>query len=153
MSVVAAASTTRTVATTRTPVAAGGQTAGLTQHGFVEGELVLRFTKEGEQAVRPAMSPTEGWLRFGVASLDRLNVKYHATSITPVDGEPGAYRLKIARDANVFRAVEEYGHEPLVARAEPSYSFRLDKPAVAPGAVRTEVPGARGGGDTVRVPR
>ncbi len=151
-----AACTTHTVSTTRTPVATGGSTAALTRHGFVEGELVLQFTKEGEHAIAPSMSPNQGWLRFGVASLDRLNVKYHATAVAPVEGQPGAYRLKIARDANVFRAAEEYGKDPLIAKAEPNYSVSLDKPAVAPGAVRTEVPGApgtRGPNDTVRILR
>ena len=146
------ACSTRTVATTRTPVAASGQT-GFTYHGFVEGELVLHFTKEGERAVAPAISPAQGWLRFGVPSLDRLNVKYHATSLAPLDGQPGAYRLRIARDANVFRAAEEYGHDPLVARAEPNYSLSLDRPAVAPGAVRTELPPSSAPSDTVRIRR
>ncbi len=141
MPLVVGACTTRTISTTHRPVLTPGQPVGVTLHGFVEGELVLHFTKEGEHAVAPAMSPTQGWLRFGVPSLDRLNAKYHATAIAPVEGEPGAFRLTIARDANVFRAVEEYGHDPLVARAEPSYSLQLDKPPVAPGAVRTEVPG------------
>jgi hypothetical protein len=148
---VIAACTTRTLTTTRTPVATAPD-AGLTHHGFVDGELVLHFTAEGERAVAPAMSVTQGWLRFGVASLDRLNVKYHATALTPLEGERGAYRLKIAPDANVFRAAEEYGHDPMVARAEPNYVLRLNRPAEAPNAVRTELP-AKAPADTVRIPR
>ena len=97
------------------------------------------------------MSVSQGWLRFGVPSLDRLNAKYHASAMIPVDGERGAYRLRIAPDANVFRAAEEYGHDPMVARAEPNYIIRLDRPAEAPNAVRTELPAAQP--DTVRVRR
>jgi hypothetical protein len=85
---------------------AGGSTGGLTHHGFVDGELVVCFTDEGQRAVAPAMSPSQGWLRFGIPSLDRLNAKYHASAMIPIEGERGAYRLRIAPDANVFRAAE-----------------------------------------------
>jgi hypothetical protein len=138
------------VSTQRTS-APSGRASGLTHHGFVDGELVVHFTPEGERVVTPAMSVSQGWLRFGVPSLDRLNAKYHASAMTPVEGERGAYRLRIAPDANVFRAAEEYGHDPLVARAEPNYGIRLDRPAEAPNAVRTELP--QGQPDTVRVRR
>ena len=97
------------------------------------------------------MSVSQGWLRFGIPSLDRLNAKYHASAVTPIEGERGAYRLKIAPDANVFRAAEEYGHDPLISRAEPNYGIRLNRPPEAPNAVRTELPAARQ--DTIRVPR
>lgn len=130
-----------------------GAADGLTHHGFVDGELVLHFTAEGERAVAPAMSPGQGWLRFGVPSLDHLNAKYHATTLTPIPSERGAYRLRIAPDANVFRAAEEYGHDPLVARAEPNYVLSLDRAPIAPDAVRTEVPAAAGPQDTVRIRR
>ena len=109
------------------------------------------MTPEGERAVTPSMSVGQGYLRFGVPSLDHLNIKYHATALTPVPGERGAYRLRIAPDANVFRAAEEYGLEPLVARAEPNYFLSIDRPPVAPDAVRTELPSAPS--DTVRIPR
>jgi hypothetical protein len=145
------ACTTHTV-TTRSSVAGGGSAAGITQHGFVNGELVLRFTPEGERAVTPTMSVSQGWLRFNIPSLDSLNAKYHATALTPVQGDKGAYRLKIAPDANVFRAAEDYGHDPMVARAEPNYIFKLDRPPEAPNAVRTELPpGSQP--DTVRIRR
>jgi hypothetical protein len=136
-------------------VAPGGGSAGFTHHGFVDGELVLHFTPEGERAVAPALSVSQGWLRFAVPSLDRLNVKYHATALTPVEGDRGAYRLRIAPDANVFRAAEEYGHDPMVARAEPNYVLSLDRAPVAPDAVRTELPAAAPGTppDTVRIRR
>jgi hypothetical protein len=151
--VIAACTTTRTV-TKHTSVAAGGPTAGITQHGFVNGALVLRFTPEGERTVKPVASAGQGWLRFGIPSLDQLNIKYHATALTPIDGQKGAYRLSIAPDANVFRAAEEYGHEPMVARAEPDYTFKLDRAPEEPGAVRTDVaPAGTQPGDTVRIPR
>ncbi len=136
----------------RTPVATGGGSTGITQHGYVNGELVLHFTPEGERAVAPAMSVAQGWLRFGVPSLDQLNVKYHATALTPVAGQKGAYRLQLAPDANVFRAAEEYGHDPMVARAEPNYLFNLNKAPEAPNAVRTELPPGQQP-DTVRIRR
>ncbi len=145
------ACTTHTV-TTRTSVAAGESIAGITQHGFVNGELVLHFTAEGERAVAPAMSATQGWLRVGVPSLDQLNAKYHATALAPLEGQKGAYRLKIAPDANVFRAAQDYGHDPMVARAEPNYIYQLNRAPEAPGAVRTEVP-AGAPSDTVRIRR
>ncbi len=145
-----AACSTRTVSTARTPVAAGAAD-GFTHHGFVDGELVLHFTPEGERAVAASMSVSQGYLRFGVPSLDHLNIKYHATALTPVPGERGAYRLRIAPDANVFRAAEEYGHEPLVVRAEPNYFLSIDRPPVTPDAVRTELPSTPS--DTVRIRR
>ena len=49
----------------------------------------------------------------------------------------GAYLLRIAPDANVMRAVEEYRKDPLVSGAEPHYFYRLPAPA-APGAVRMQ---------------
>jgi len=134
-------------------MAGGGESpAGITRHGFVNGELVLHFTAEGERAVAPAMSVNQGWLRFGVPSLDQLNAKYHATSLSPLQGEKGAYRLKIAPDANVLRAAEDYGHDPLVARAEPNYLLKLKRAPEAPTSVRTETPGASQP-DTVRIQR
>jgi len=133
-------------------MADGGSTAGITQHGFVNGELVLRFTAEGERTIRPTMSVSQGWLRFSIPSLDQLNAKYHATSLAPIQGEKGAYRLKIAPDANVFRAAEEYGHDQMIARAEPNYMYKLDRPAEAPNAVRTELPPGTPP-NTVRIPR
>jgi len=146
-----AACTTHAISTTRTPVTTGAPTDGFTHHGFVDGELVLHFTPEGERAVAPSMSVSQGYLRFGVPSLDHLNIKYHATALTPVPGERGVYRLRIAPDANVFRAAEEYGHEPLVARAEPNYLLSIDRPPVAPDAVGTELPSTPS--DTVRIRR
>lgn len=136
---------------TRTPVAAGAPAAGITHHAFVDGELVLHLTAEGEHAVAGATNDTHGWLRFNVPSLDQLNVKYHATTLTPLPGERGAYRLRIAPDANVFRAADEYGRDPFVARAEPSYALSLDRAPIAPDAVRTEVPGSPP--SDVRIPR
>ncbi|HEY2387523.1 MAG TPA: hypothetical protein VGK30_11215 [Candidatus Binatia bacterium] len=143
---------TRHTVATHTTMAGGGSTAGITQHGFVNGELVLHFTAEGERAVTPTMSGTQGWLRFNIPSLDQLNAKYHATALAPIQGEKGAFRLKIAPDANVFRAAEEYGHDPMIARAEPNYMYKLDRPPEEPSAVRTELPpGAQP--DTVRIRR
>lgn len=135
-----AACTTRSLGTTRTPAAPLTADAnGITGHGFVDGELVLHFTPDGERAVAPAVGRATGPLRFGVPSLDRLNAKYRATSLAPLAGEAGAYVLKLSPDANVMRAADEYGREPLIARAEPNFLFRIHRPAEAPGAVRTEV--------------
>ena len=92
---------------------------------------------EGDRA-RPGETG-RGTLRFGIPSLDRLNAKYKARALTPVPGQAGSYRLELARDANVVRAAEEYGRNPLVTQAEPNYLLRIDRPAEAPGAVRTEV--------------
>lgn len=132
---------TRALETSRVPAAA---TAGVTRHGFVDGELVLRLTPEGERAIASAVGKTPGTLRFGVPSLDRLNAKHRASAIVPLAGEPGAYRLVLAPDANVVRAAEEYGRDPLVTRAEPNYLLRIDRPAEAPEAVRTDVGPAPG---------
>ncbi len=135
-----AACTTRVLETKRVPAA---DSAGITRHGFVDGELVLRFTAEGERAIAPAVGKPPGQLRFGIPSLDRLNAKHQASAIVPAPGAPGAYRLMLAPDANVVRAAEEYGRDPLVARAEPNYFLRIDRPAEAPDAVRTDVPSAK----------
>ena len=59
--------------------------------------------------------------------------------LAPLAGVPGAYRVVLAPDANVLRAAEEYGHDPLVTRAEPNYFLRIDRPAEAPDAVRMDV--------------
>ena len=111
---------------------------GVTQHGFVDGELVLRFTPEGERAVAPMVGKAPGPLRFGIPSLDRLNAKYRASALMPVEGERGSYRLRMSHDANVVRAAEEYGRDPLVSQAEPNYFLRIHRPAEEPGAVRTD---------------
>src|SRR3954469_13497493 len=71
---VAVACSTQTISTTRTPVAAGMTgTNAITPHGYIDGELVVQFTQEGERAVAPAVGQQAAPLRFGVASLDRLN--------------------------------------------------------------------------------
>lgn len=117
-----------------------GTGGGLTAHGYVDGELVLRFTPEGERAIAPVVGQPPGRLHLGIPSFDRLNAKYRASTLTPLGGEAGAYRLRLARDANVLRAAEEYGRDQLVSRAEPNYLLRIRRPAEQPGAVRTEVP-------------
>lgn len=117
-----------------------GGARGITSHGFVDGELFLRFTPEGERAIVGIVgTPAQQPLRVGVPSLDRLNVKYRASALVPLASERGTYRLVLARDANVVRAAEEYAREPLVAGAEPNYLLRIERPAEAPGAVRTDV--------------
>jgi hypothetical protein len=128
------------VGTSRPGGAAGaGRPGAITHHGYVDGEIVLRFTADGERTVTTAPAAGRGTLRFGVPSLDRLNAKYRARTLVRLPGEPGRYRLELARDANVVRAAEEYGRDPLVTSAEPNYLLRIDRPAEAPGAVRTEV--------------
>jgi hypothetical protein len=138
LSLALTACTTRTLAT---GVAVVNDSArGITGHGFVDGELLLRFTPEGERAIAPvAGTPAQQSLRLGIPSLDRLNVKYRASALIPLAGERGTYRLVLARDANVMRAAEEYGREPLVASAEPNYLLRIERPAEEPGTVRTDV--------------
>jgi len=131
--------TTRTLATGGQPALTGTASA-ITSHGYADGELLLRFTPEGERAVAPVVGKPPGRLHFGIPSLDRLNVKYRASTLLTLDGHRGAYCLQLARDANVIRAAEEYGRDPLVSRAEPNYLFRIDRPAEEPETVRTEVP-------------
>ena len=134
------ACTTRVVETSRAPGVSGpGTAAGITHHGFADGELILRLTPEGERAVSPAVGQPPTRLRFGVPSLDRLNAKYRATAIVPIAGATRAYRLQVSPDANILRAVDEYGREPLVAEAAPNYLLRIPVPAEAPEAVRTTV--------------
>ena len=126
----------RTLSTTRTPAR---DASGITRHGYVDGELVLRFTPEGERAVAAVAGTAQRPLRVGIPSLDQLNAKYRATSVLPLEGERGSYRLRLAPDTNVLRAAEEYGHDPAVTRAEPNYILHIQRPAEEPGAVRTDV--------------
>jgi hypothetical protein len=141
-----AACTTQTIGTgaprsVRTSVDAplpGAPIDAQTVHGYVEGEVIIRFSGEGERTVAPLVGKPPSRLRFGVLSLDRLNAKYRATQIVPAVGERGAYILRLASDANVFRAVEEYGHDPLVTAVTLNYSYHLPR-AEAPDAVRTQV--------------
>lgn len=104
-------------------------------HGYRDGEIIITFTAEGEKIVAPLIAKPPGKLRFGVPSLDRLNVKYRASQLVKVADLRGAYVLRLAPDANVFRAVDEYRKDPLVAATEPHYFFRLPPPE-APNAVR-----------------
>ncbi len=106
-------------------------------HGYRDGEMLISFTPEGERAVAASVAKTPGKLRFGIPSLDRLNAKYRASQLVKMADVQGAYLLRLAPDANVFRAVEEYRKDPLVAGTEPHYFYRLPAPA-APGAVRTQ---------------
>ena len=138
------ACTTRTIETgaprtVRTSVGeAPPQPADLqTVHGYVEGEIIIRFSAEGERAVAPLVGRPPSRLRFGVPSLDRLNAKYRATQIVPAIGDRG-YILRLAPDANVYRAVEEYGHDPMVTGVTLNYNYHLPR-AEAPDAVRTQV--------------
>lgn len=124
--------------TVRTSVGAGAMTtAPQSTHGYVEGELIIAFTPEGEKAIAALVAQPPGKLRFGVPSLDRLNNKYRASQLVKVADLRGAYILRIAPDANVFRAVEEYRKDPLVVATDLHYLYRLPAPA-APGAVRTQ---------------
>jgi hypothetical protein len=126
----------RTVSSTRGPASGA---SGITHHGYVDGELVLRFTPEGERAVAAVAGTAQRPLRMGIPSLDQLNAKYRASSVLPLEGERGSYRLRLAPDTNVLRAAEEYGRDPAVTRAEPNYVLRIQRPAEDPGAVRTDV--------------
>lgn len=123
--------TVRTAVGDAPPRAAGRQSV----HGYRDGEILISFTPEGEKVAAPLVAKPPGKLRFGVPSLDRLNVKYRANQLVKVADLPGAYILRLAPDANVFRAVEEYRKDPLVAGTDPHYFFRLPPPE-APGAVR-----------------
>ena len=113
-------------------------TASQSTHGYVEGELMLSFTKEGERTIAATVGQPPNRLRFGVPSLDRLNAKYRANQLVRVVDQHAAYILRIAPDANVFRAVEEYGKDPLVTGTDLHYLYRLPPPQ-APEAVRTKV--------------
>ena len=73
-------------------------------HGYVEGELIIAFTSEGEKLIAPVVAKPPTRLRFGVPSLDRLNAKYRASQLVKLADVQGAYVLRIATDANVFRA-------------------------------------------------
>lgn len=106
-------------------------------HGYVEGELLIAFTPEGEKTIASLVAKPPSKLRFGIPSLDRLNAKYRATQLIKVADVKGAYILRIAPDANVFRAVEEYRKDPLVTATDLHYLYRLPPPA-APDAVRTQ---------------
>jgi hypothetical protein len=140
------ACTTRTIETgaprtVRTSIGEAPPTApreGQTVHGYVEGEVLIRFTPDGERAVASLVGKPPARLRVGVPSLDRLNAKYRATQLIPAIGDHGAYVLRLAPDANVYRAVEEYGHDPLVAGVTLNYNYHLPR-AEAPDAVRTQV--------------
>ena len=109
-----------------------------TVHGYVEGEILIRFSPEGQRAVASLVGRPPSRLRFGVPSLDRLNAKYRASQLVPAIGDHDAYILRLAPDANVYRAVEEYGHDPLVAGVTLNYNYHLPR-AEAPDAVRTQV--------------
>lgn len=106
-------------------------------HGYRDGEILISFTAEGERVVAPLISQPPGKLRFGVPSLDRLNAKYRASQLVKMADLKGAYLLRLASDANVFRAVEEYREDPLVSGTEPHYFYRLP-PAAEPDAVRMQ---------------
>lgn len=124
--------------TVRTSVGPGAMTtAPQSTHGYVEGELIIAFTPEGEKAIAPFVAQQPGKLRFGVPSLDRLNIKYRAIQLVKVADLRGAYILRIAPDANVFRAVEEYRKDPLVTGTDLHYLYRLPA-SQAPDAVRTQ---------------
>ena len=122
-------------------------------HGYVEGELIIAFTPEGEKAVAPIVAKPPSKLRFGVPSLDRLNMKYRASQLVKLADVKGAYILRIAPDANVFRAVEEYRKDPLVAGTDLHYLYRLPAPQ-APDAVKTQTgPLKRGDRPSRGIPR
>jgi hypothetical protein len=106
-------------------------------HGYVEGELIIAFTAEGEKSIAAFVAQQPTRLRFGIPSLDRLNAKYRASQLIKVADLRGGYILRIAPDANVFRAVEEYRKDPLVAATDLHYLYRLPGPQ-APEAVRTQ---------------
>ncbi len=127
---------TRTV---RTSVGTAPPTATSPQslHGYIDGELIIRFTPDGERAVAPLVAKPPGRLRFGIPSLDRLNAKYRASQLVKLADVRGAYVLRLAPDANIFRAVEEYKQDPMVAGTDLHYLYRLPAPQ-APDAVRTQ---------------
>jgi len=125
--------------TVRTAVGSEAPTVPKPQslHGYRDGEILISFTPEGEKAIKAAVAQAPGKLRFGIPSLDRLNAKYKASQLVKMADVQGAYLLRLAPDANVFRAVDEYGKDPLVAGTEPHYFYRLPA-AEAPGAVRMQ---------------
>ena len=124
--------------TVQTSVGEGATVTGpQSLHGYIEGELIIAFTAEGEKAVAAAVAKPPAKLRFGIPSLDRLNMKYRASQLVKLADVRGAYILRIAPDANVFRAVEEYRKDPLVAGTDLHYLYRLPAPQ-APDAVKTQ---------------
>jgi hypothetical protein len=138
--------------TVRTSVGPAQSTSAVQSlHGYVEGELLLSFTAEGERTIAAAVGQPPNRLRFGVPSLDRLNAKYRASQLVKVIDLPDSYILRIASDANVFRAVDEYGKEPLISAADLHYLYRLPPPQ-APDAVRTKVGPLKPGDRSIPAP-
>ena len=125
--------TVRTAVGSEPPKRTGSQSL----HGYVDGELIITFTSEGDRAVAPWVAKPAGKLRFGIPSLDRLNAKYRASQLVKVADIHGGYVLRLAADANIFRAVDEYGKDPLVASTNLHYLMQLPPPE-APEAVRTQ---------------
>jgi hypothetical protein len=125
--------------TVRTAVGSQSATAGAPQslHGYIDGEMLISFTPDGERAVAPLIGQPPARLRFGIPSLDRLNAKYRASQLVKVADIRDAYLLRLAPDANLFRAVEEYRKDPLVSGTDLHYLYRLPA-AQAPEAVRTQ---------------
>jgi len=125
--------------TVRTAVGSQPPSATTVQsvHGYIDGEMIISFTAEGERAVAPMIAKPPGRLRFGILSLDRLNAKYRASQLMKVADLPGAYLLRLAPDANLFRAVDDYRKDPLVAGTDLHYIYRLPGPQ-APEAVRIQ---------------
>jgi hypothetical protein len=116
--------TVRTAVGTNAPAPAVQQSL----HGYRDGEMIIAFTPEGERAVAEMVAKPPGKLRFGIPSLDRLNIKYRASQLVKAADIKGGYILRIAPDANVFRAVEEYRNDPLVAGTDLHYVYRLPGP-------------------------
>lgn len=155
------ACTTKTVGTSVTRSTAPDASAALTRHGIIDGEVVIRFTPDGERAVAASRtapggdgkggqsaaallasastSQRAGVLKLGVPSLDLLNVKYRATALVPHPNAPRTYTLQLAPDAYIIRAVQDYGADPLVEHVEPHYALELQQAPSRPDAVRTEV--------------
>ena len=106
-------------------------------HGYVDGEMIISFTPDGERTIAPLIAKPPGKLRFGIPSLDRLNAKYRASQLMKAADLHGAYILRLVSDANLFRAVEEYRKDPMVAGTDLHYLYRLPG-AQAPDAVRVQ---------------
>ncbi len=130
--------TTQVVETTRAPAA--GSLGTVTQFGYTDGEIIVHFAPRGEELAAPFVNKPPGRLVFGVETIDRLNTKYRANAVIPLERDGvTVYRLRLSPDANVLRAAAEYDAHPLVLRATPNYAYTILRPPEAPDAVKTEV--------------
>jgi len=99
----------------------------LSKNIFVPGEIIVKFKEKTEIT----QQPVDNQITIGIASVDKLNVKYGVISAEKILKETNSplsnvYKFTVPKDSDILSIVNEYNADDNVEYAEPNYIVFLN---------------------------